>query len=79
MQNEGVGADVCGHHQPAAIHLLTQSPDVYGQRGQVATGGDQSIRQQNRTTKVQSYKTASSWEEKHSTLMSKLSLFSTNI
>lgn len=63
MQNEGVGADVSGHHQPAAIHLLTQRPDVYGQRGQIATGRDESIRQQDGAAKVQRDKTTSSWEE----------------
>lgn len=63
MQNEGVGADVSGHHQPAAIHLLTQRPDVYGQRGQIATGRDKSIRQQDGAAKVQRDKTTSSWEE----------------
>lgn len=64
MQNEGVGADVGGHHQPTAIHLLPQCPDVYGQRGQVTTGRDQSISQQDRTTKVQRDKATSSWEER---------------
>lgn len=63
MQNEGVGADVSGHHQPAAVHLLAQCPDVYGQRGQVATGRDQSVSQQDRTAKVQRDKATSSWEE----------------
>lgn len=40
MQNKGMGADVSGHHQPAAIHLFPKCPDVYGQRGQVSTCWD---------------------------------------
>lgn len=64
MQNEGVGTDVGGHHQSAAIHLLPQCPDVYGQRSQVATGWDQSISQQDGTAKVQCDKATSSWAER---------------
>lgn len=60
MQNEGVGADVSGHHQPAAINLFTQSPDIYGQRCKVATGRDQGISQQHGTSKVQCDKATSS-------------------
>lgn len=61
MQNEGVSADIGGHHQPAAVHLLPQCPDVYGQWGQVATGRDQSIGQQDGTAKVQCDKATRSW------------------
>lgn len=64
MQDEGVGADVGGHHQPAAIHLLPQRPDVYGQRGQLATGGDQGVGEQDGAAEVQRDKAASSWEER---------------
>lgn len=78
-----MGADVGGHHQPAAVHLLTQRPDVYGQRCQVPTGWDQSISQQDRTAKVQRDKATSSWEkgigETESSVWKKLILvFKTN-
>lgn len=64
MQNEGMGADVSGHHEPAAIHLFPKCPDVYGQRGQVATGWDKSVSQQDRTAKVQRDEATSSWKER---------------
>lgn len=54
-----MGANVCGHHQPATIHLLPQSPDVDGQRGQVTTGRDQRVCQQDRTAEVQGNKATS--------------------
>lgn len=63
VQNKGVGADVCGHHQPAAVHLLAQRPDVYGQRGQVTTGRDQSVSQQDGAAEVQRDKATSSWDK----------------
>lgn len=64
MKNERVGADISGHHQPAPVHLLTQRPDVYGQRGQVTAGWDQNVSQEDRTTKVQRDKATSSWGER---------------
>lgn len=58
-----MGADISGHHQPAAIHLLAQSPDVDGKRGQVTTGRDQSVCQQDRTAKVQRNESTSPYDK----------------
>lgn len=63
MQNEGVGADVSGHHQPPAIHLLAKRPDVDGQRRQVCTCWDEDIGQEDRTAKVQCDEATCSWME----------------
>lgn len=68
MQNEGVGADVGGYDQPPTVHLLTQSPDVNGQRSQVSTCWDENIRQEDRTAKVQRDEAASSWGGKTRTI-----------
>lgn len=63
MQNEGVGADVSRDHQPAAVHFLPQSPDVYGQGGQVAAGRDERVSQQDGSAKVQRDKSTGSCAE----------------
>lgn len=63
MQYERVGADVSGHDQPSAIHLLTKCPDVDGQRSQVSTCWDEDVGQKDRTAKVQRDESASSWVE----------------
>lgn len=63
MQDEGVGADVSGDHQPPAVHLLTESPDVDGQRSQVCTRWDEDIGQKDRTAEVQRDKATSSFGE----------------
>lgn len=60
VQNEGMGADVSGHHQPAAVHFLPQSPDVYRQGGQVAAGRDERVSQQDGSAKVQRDKSTGS-------------------
>lgn len=64
MQDEGVGADVSGHDQPPAIHLLTKRPDVDGQRSQVCTRWDEDVSQKDRTAKVQRDEATSSWVKK---------------
>lgn len=63
MQDEGVGADVSGDHQPPAVHLLTQSPYVDGQRSQVCTRWDEDIGQKDGTAEVQRDKATSSFGE----------------
>lgn len=63
MQDEGVGANVSGDHQPPAVHLLTESPDVDGQRSQVCTCWDEDIGQKDRTAEVQRDKATSSFGE----------------
>lgn len=63
MQDEGVGADVSGDHQPPAVHLLTESPDVDGQRSQVCTRWDEDIGQKDRTAEVERDKATSSFGE----------------
>lgn len=64
MQDEGVGANVGGDHEPAAVHLLPQSPDVNGQGGQVTAGRDEHISQQDGSAEVQSDKSTGSCAER---------------
>lgn len=61
MQYEGVGADVRGHDQPPAIHLLAKGPDVDGQGGQVCTCWDEDVGQKDGTAKVQRDEAPSPW------------------